>query len=130
MYFPFSRGPLSLQEVEYWILIGESSRKHPAIHCKRYVLAAFLSFFHWCTISFIESTDQNHVTRCTWINVNPCVVISQSQCSPVTRKLCCALFLSNPTANQFCFPWPQMDFSLFWNFMHLKFYPFLSCFSI
>ncbi|XP_037655638.1 basic immunoglobulin-like variable motif-containing protein isoform X4 [Choloepus didactylus] len=32
----FSRGPLSLQEVEYWILIGESSRKHPAIHCKKW----------------------------------------------------------------------------------------------
>ncbi|XP_076406594.1 basic immunoglobulin-like variable motif-containing protein isoform X4 [Peromyscus maniculatus bairdii] len=32
----FSRGPLSPQEVEYWILIGESSRKHPAIHCKRW----------------------------------------------------------------------------------------------
>nr|XP_045002129.1 basic immunoglobulin-like variable motif-containing protein isoform X2 [Jaculus jaculus] len=30
------RGPLSPQEVEYWILIGESSRKHPAIHCKRW----------------------------------------------------------------------------------------------
>lgn len=32
----FSKGPLSPQEVEYWILIGESSRKHPAIHCKRW----------------------------------------------------------------------------------------------
>ncbi|CAK6442748.1 unnamed protein product [Pipistrellus nathusii] len=32
----FSRGPLSSQEVEYWILIGESSRKHPAIHCKKW----------------------------------------------------------------------------------------------
>ncbi|XP_051009717.1 basic immunoglobulin-like variable motif-containing protein isoform X1 [Acomys russatus] len=32
----FSRGPLSPQEVEYWILIGESSRKHPSIHCKRW----------------------------------------------------------------------------------------------
>ncbi|XP_045677777.1 basic immunoglobulin-like variable motif-containing protein isoform X4 [Phyllostomus hastatus] len=32
----FSRGPLSPQEVEYWILIGESSRKHPAIHCKKW----------------------------------------------------------------------------------------------
>lgn len=42
MYFLFSRGPLSSQEVEYWILIGESSRKHPAIHCKRYVLVAFM----------------------------------------------------------------------------------------
>ncbi|XP_023073756.1 basic immunoglobulin-like variable motif-containing protein isoform X2 [Piliocolobus tephrosceles] len=30
------RGPLSPQEVEYWILIGESSRKHPAIHCKKW----------------------------------------------------------------------------------------------
>ncbi|XP_040847090.1 basic immunoglobulin-like variable motif-containing protein isoform X2 [Ochotona curzoniae] len=30
------RGPLSSQEVEYWILIGESSRKHPAIHCKKW----------------------------------------------------------------------------------------------
>lgn len=37
MYFKSSRGPLSPQEVEYWILIGESSRKHPAIHCKKYV---------------------------------------------------------------------------------------------
>ncbi|XP_066093411.1 basic immunoglobulin-like variable motif-containing protein isoform X4 [Saccopteryx bilineata] len=32
----FSRGPLAPQEVEYWILIGESSRKHPAIHCKKW----------------------------------------------------------------------------------------------
>nr|XP_023408958.1 basic immunoglobulin-like variable motif-containing protein isoform X2 [Loxodonta africana] len=32
----FSRGPLSTHEVEYWILIGESSRKHPAIHCKKW----------------------------------------------------------------------------------------------
>ncbi|XP_027413736.1 DNA repair protein complementing XP-G cells isoform X4 [Bos indicus x Bos taurus] len=32
----YSRGPLTPQEVEYWILIGESSRKHPAIHCKKW----------------------------------------------------------------------------------------------
>ncbi|XP_036880820.2 basic immunoglobulin-like variable motif-containing protein isoform X2 [Manis javanica] len=32
----FSRGPFLPQEVEYWILIGESSRKHPAIHCKKW----------------------------------------------------------------------------------------------
>ncbi|KFO93557.1 Basic immunoglobulin-like variable motif-containing protein, partial [Buceros rhinoceros silvestris] len=30
------RGRVLQQEVEYWILIGEPSRKHPAIHCKRY----------------------------------------------------------------------------------------------
>ena len=38
----FIRNPLSSQEVEYWILFGESHRKHPAIHCKRYVLVAFM----------------------------------------------------------------------------------------
>uniref|UniRef100_A0A3Q3JVR7 Uncharacterized protein n=1 Tax=Monopterus albus TaxID=43700 RepID=A0A3Q3JVR7_MONAL len=27
-------GPLPTGEMEYWILIGEPSRKHPAIHCK------------------------------------------------------------------------------------------------
>uniref|UniRef100_A0A3P8TYZ2 Basic, immunoglobulin-like variable motif containing n=1 Tax=Amphiprion percula TaxID=161767 RepID=A0A3P8TYZ2_AMPPE len=27
-------GPLPTNEMEYWILIGEPSRKHPAIHCK------------------------------------------------------------------------------------------------
>ncbi|GAA6102545.1 basic immunoglobulin-like variable motif-containing protein [Tachysurus ichikawai] len=30
------RGPLALNEMEHWILIGEPSRKHPAIHCKRW----------------------------------------------------------------------------------------------
>ncbi|XP_043928671.1 basic immunoglobulin-like variable motif-containing protein isoform X2 [Protopterus annectens] len=30
------RGQLTNQEVEYWILIGESSRKHPSIHCKKW----------------------------------------------------------------------------------------------
>ncbi|XP_030647417.1 basic immunoglobulin-like variable motif-containing protein [Chanos chanos] len=30
------RGPLPLNEMEYWILIGEPSRKHPAIHCKKW----------------------------------------------------------------------------------------------
>ncbi|XP_006018662.1 basic immunoglobulin-like variable motif-containing protein isoform X1 [Alligator sinensis] len=30
------RGHLSQQEVEYWILIGEPSRKHPTIHCKKW----------------------------------------------------------------------------------------------
>lgn len=45
MYFIFSRGPLSPQEVEYWILIGESSRKHPAIHCKKYVDFTFFLVF-------------------------------------------------------------------------------------
>ncbi|XP_051985991.1 basic immunoglobulin-like variable motif-containing protein isoform X2 [Xyrauchen texanus] len=30
------RGPLPLNEMEHWILIGESSRKHPAIHCKKW----------------------------------------------------------------------------------------------
>ncbi|CAG05667.1 unnamed protein product, partial [Tetraodon nigroviridis] len=30
------RGPLPVNETEYWILIGEPSRKHPAIHCKRW----------------------------------------------------------------------------------------------
>lgn len=31
------RGPLPTTEMEHWILIGEPSRKHPAIHCKRWV---------------------------------------------------------------------------------------------
>ncbi|KAM7177968.1 basic immunoglobulin-like variable motif-containing protein isoform 1-T4 [Macrochelys suwanniensis] len=31
------RGHLLQQEVEYWILIGEPSRKHPTIHCKKWV---------------------------------------------------------------------------------------------
>ncbi|XP_016084900.1 basic immunoglobulin-like variable motif-containing protein [Sinocyclocheilus grahami] len=30
------RGPLALNETEHWILIGEPSRKHPAIHCKKW----------------------------------------------------------------------------------------------
>ncbi|KAG9277725.1 basic immunoglobulin-like variable motif-containing protein [Astyanax mexicanus] len=30
------RGPLPLNEMEHWILIGEPSRKHPAIHCKKW----------------------------------------------------------------------------------------------
>ncbi|XP_038615165.1 basic immunoglobulin-like variable motif-containing protein isoform X2 [Tachyglossus aculeatus] len=30
------RSHLLQQEVEYWILIGEPSRKHPAIHCKKW----------------------------------------------------------------------------------------------
>lgn len=29
------RAPLPTNEMEYWILIGEPSRKHPAIHCKK-----------------------------------------------------------------------------------------------
>ena len=45
MYFISSRGPLTPQEVEYWILIGESSRKHPAIHCKKYVNPSLSTFF-------------------------------------------------------------------------------------
>ncbi|KAF3691264.1 Basic immunoglobulin-like variable motif-containing protein [Channa argus] len=31
------RGPLPTNEMEYWILIGEPSRKHPAIHCKKWL---------------------------------------------------------------------------------------------
>ncbi|XP_018605687.1 basic immunoglobulin-like variable motif-containing protein [Scleropages formosus] len=30
------RGHLPQNEMEYWILIGEPSRKHPAIHCKKW----------------------------------------------------------------------------------------------
>ncbi|KAE8625851.1 hypothetical protein XENTR_v10006413 [Xenopus tropicalis] len=30
------RGQLFPHEVEYWILIGEPSRKHPTIHCKKW----------------------------------------------------------------------------------------------
>ncbi|KAI7807811.1 basic immunoglobulin-like variable motif-containing protein [Triplophysa rosa] len=30
------RGPLLHNEMEHWILIGEPSRKHPAIHCKKW----------------------------------------------------------------------------------------------
>ncbi|XP_076871162.1 basic immunoglobulin-like variable motif-containing protein [Brachyhypopomus gauderio] len=30
------RGPLPLNEMEHWILIGEPSRKHPAMHCKKW----------------------------------------------------------------------------------------------
>ncbi|XP_042562544.1 basic immunoglobulin-like variable motif-containing protein isoform X2 [Clupea harengus] len=30
------RGSLPQNEMEYWILIGEPSRKHPAIHCKKW----------------------------------------------------------------------------------------------
>ncbi|KAL2090059.1 hypothetical protein ACEWY4_014747 [Coilia grayii] len=30
------RGPLPQNEMEHWILIGEPSRKHPAIHCKKW----------------------------------------------------------------------------------------------
>ncbi|XP_076134141.1 basic immunoglobulin-like variable motif-containing protein [Alosa pseudoharengus] len=30
------RGPLPQNDMEYWILIGEPSRKHPAIHCKKW----------------------------------------------------------------------------------------------
>uniref|UniRef100_A0AAY5F2A8 Basic immunoglobulin-like variable motif-containing protein n=1 Tax=Electrophorus electricus TaxID=8005 RepID=A0AAY5F2A8_ELEEL len=30
------RAPLPLNEMEHWILIGEPSRKHPAIHCKKW----------------------------------------------------------------------------------------------
>ncbi|XP_043360670.1 basic immunoglobulin-like variable motif-containing protein isoform X1 [Dermochelys coriacea] len=33
----YSRGHLLQQEVEYWILIGEPSRKHPTIHCKKWI---------------------------------------------------------------------------------------------
>ena len=29
---------LGEDEVESWILIGEPSRKHPGIHCKKYVI--------------------------------------------------------------------------------------------
>lgn len=29
------RAPLPTNEMEHWILIGEPSRKHPAIHCKK-----------------------------------------------------------------------------------------------
>ncbi|KAI3369052.1 hypothetical protein L3Q82_026020, partial [Scortum barcoo] len=31
------RGPLPTNEMEYWVLIGEPSRKHPAIHCKKWM---------------------------------------------------------------------------------------------
>uniref|UniRef100_UPI0037E955F2 basic immunoglobulin-like variable motif-containing protein n=1 Tax=Semicossyphus pulcher TaxID=241346 RepID=UPI0037E955F2 len=31
------RGPLPTNDMEYWILIGEPSRKHPAIHCKKWM---------------------------------------------------------------------------------------------
>lgn len=31
------RGSLPSTEMEHWILIGEPSRKHPAIHCKRWL---------------------------------------------------------------------------------------------
>ncbi|KAM9848716.1 basic immunoglobulin-like variable motif-containing protein isoform 1-T1 [Aulostomus maculatus] len=31
------RGPLPTNEMEYWMLIGEPSRKHPAIHCKKWL---------------------------------------------------------------------------------------------
>ncbi|XP_063746872.1 basic immunoglobulin-like variable motif-containing protein isoform X1 [Eleginops maclovinus] len=31
------RGPLPINEMEHWILIGEPSRKHPAIHCKKWL---------------------------------------------------------------------------------------------
>ncbi|XP_048855050.1 basic immunoglobulin-like variable motif-containing protein [Brienomyrus brachyistius] len=31
------RGPLPSSEMEHWILIGEPSRKHPAIHCKKWM---------------------------------------------------------------------------------------------
>ncbi|XP_034036538.1 basic immunoglobulin-like variable motif-containing protein [Thalassophryne amazonica] len=31
------RGSLPVNEMEYWILIGEPSRKHPAIHCKKWL---------------------------------------------------------------------------------------------
>ncbi|XP_054876127.1 basic immunoglobulin-like variable motif-containing protein isoform X2 [Poeciliopsis prolifica] len=31
------RGPLPTNEMEHWILIGEPSRKHPAIHCKKWM---------------------------------------------------------------------------------------------
>ncbi|XP_072246189.1 basic immunoglobulin-like variable motif-containing protein [Leuresthes tenuis] len=31
------RGPLPTNEMEHWILIGEPSRKHPAIHCKKWL---------------------------------------------------------------------------------------------
>ncbi|XP_075938985.1 basic immunoglobulin-like variable motif-containing protein [Anarhichas minor] len=31
------RGPLATNETEHWILIGEPSRKHPAIHCKKWL---------------------------------------------------------------------------------------------
>ncbi|XP_078077556.1 DNA excision repair protein ERCC-5 homolog [Mustelus asterias] len=30
------RGRLPLEEMEFWILIGEPSKKHPAIHCKKW----------------------------------------------------------------------------------------------
>lgn len=31
------RGSLPTTDMEHWILIGEPSRKHPAIHCKRWL---------------------------------------------------------------------------------------------
>lgn len=30
------KGPLPTNETEHWIIIGEPSRKHPAIHCKKW----------------------------------------------------------------------------------------------
>ncbi|XP_078401967.1 basic immunoglobulin-like variable motif-containing protein isoform X1 [Cetorhinus maximus] len=36
-FFHFdNRGKLHLDEMEFWILIGEPSKKHPAIHCKKW----------------------------------------------------------------------------------------------
>lgn len=31
------RGPLPTNDMEHWILIGEPSRKHPGIHCKKWL---------------------------------------------------------------------------------------------
>ena len=52
--FYSSRGPLTPQEVEYWILIGESSRKHPAIHCKKYVNPSLSTFSQFLLKSLLE----------------------------------------------------------------------------
>ena len=48
----FIRDPFSSQEVEYWILFGESHRKHPAIHCKRW--ADFVTDINTHNPEFLE----------------------------------------------------------------------------
>ena len=35
-----------MDEVDNWILIGEPSRKHPGIHCKKYVVYMYTALIH------------------------------------------------------------------------------------
>ncbi|XP_061540842.1 basic immunoglobulin-like variable motif-containing protein isoform X2 [Phycodurus eques] len=124
------RGPLPASEMEHWILIGEPSRKHAAIHCKKWTdIVADLNTQNpeYLDIRHIEKGIQRRTTkkvggnlhcimafqRVNWQKLGPWALnlenLRHAGCEAQETKRLAQLERSHSTGSQKDAPWRHLS---------------------